>query len=110
MRSRRRKSMAWYLKYYECSECGTMWTDEWSCTWNDRCPKCRAETEPHDDKDLTYVIQPAASGKFMVMFSPDSAESSPDYGPIGSFDNEGDALALGQALHQSPGVDEILQS
>jgi hypothetical protein len=86
--------MAWYLKFYKCSECGTKWTDEWSCTCNDRCPKCRAETEPFDDVDLTYVVEPTVSGTFAVMFSPDSAEASPDYEPIGVFKNEADALAL----------------
>jgi hypothetical protein len=89
--------MAWYLKFYQCSECGTKWTDEWSCACNDRCPKCRAETEPYDDEDLTCVVQPAASGTFAVMFSPEGAESSPGYEPIGVFDNEADAFALVRA-------------
>jgi hypothetical protein len=86
--------MAWILKYYECSECGAKWTDEWSCSCNDRCPNCRAETEPHDDVDLTYVVEPAASGMSVVMFSPESAESSPDYVPIGVFANKADAWAF----------------
>jgi hypothetical protein len=86
--------MAWYLKYYECSECGTKWTDEWSCTCNDRCPKCRAETEPHDDEDLTYIVEPTTSDTFVVMFSPESAEDSPDYEPIGVFGSKADALAF----------------
>jgi len=86
--------MAWILKYYECSECGSKWTDEWSCSCNDRCPNCRAETEPHDDVDLTYVVKPAASDMSVVMFSPESAESSPDYVPIGVFANKADAWAF----------------
>lgn len=102
--------MAWYLKYYECSECGTKWTDEWSCTCNDRCPSCRAETEPYDDDDLTYVVEHAAPEMFMVLFSPDSAENSPDYEPLGMFSNEGDARSYILARHQSPGQDEILQT
>ena len=68
--------MTWLLKYYECSECGAKWTDEWSCACNDRCPSCRAETEPYDDKDLTYFVESVAPGTFTVMFSPDTAESS----------------------------------
>jgi hypothetical protein len=102
--------MAWYLKYYECSECSTKWTDEWSCTCNDRCPECRAETEPYDDEDLTYVVESAAPDEFMVMFSPDGAESSPDCEPIGTFDNKHDALALIQARHESARQGEILRS
>jgi hypothetical protein len=101
--------MAWYLKYYECSECGTKWTDEWSCTCNDRCPECRAETESYDDENLTYFVESVAPGTFTVMFSPDTAESSPDYEPIGTFDNEHDALALIQ-VHESDGPGEILQT
>jgi len=93
--------MAWYLKYYECSACGIKWTDEWSCTCNDRCPECRAEIEPYDDEDLTYIVEPSPQGKFIVMFSPDSAESSPDYEPIGTFSNEVDALALVRARWES---------
>jgi hypothetical protein len=92
--------MAWYLKYYECSECGTKWTNEWSCACNDRCPNCRAETEPYDDEDLSYLVKPSAPGKFMVMFSPDSAESSPDYEPIATFSNEIDAFALIRARQE----------
>lgn len=38
---------------YECSECGTKWTDEWSCMCNDRCPKCSTEIEPYDSVELS---------------------------------------------------------
>jgi hypothetical protein len=102
--------MAWYLKHYECTVCGAKWTDEWSCACNDRCPNCRAETEPYDDQDLSNVVESAAPGEFIVMFSPDSAEDSPEYEPIGTFDNEHDALAFIQARHESVGQGEILQS
>ena len=44
--------MAWYRKYYRCSECGHEWQDEWDCLCNDRCPKCNAEIEPYDYEDL----------------------------------------------------------
>jgi hypothetical protein len=86
--------MAWCLKYYECSGCGTKWTDEWSCACNDRCPNCDTETEPYDDKDLTYVVEPSPAGTFAVMFSPDGAEDSPDYEPIGVFSTRERALAF----------------
>jgi len=29
-----------FLNHYECSECGTEWSDQWSCQCNDECPKC----------------------------------------------------------------------
>ncbi len=87
------QAMAWVLKYYECSVCGTKWTDEWSCACNDRCPECWTETEPYDDKDLTYLVEHRTDG-FVVMFSSDSAESSPDYVPIGIFRDQREALAL----------------
>jgi len=37
-----------YRNFYECSECGSVWTDEWDCMCNDRCPKCCCEIEPYD--------------------------------------------------------------
>jgi hypothetical protein len=92
--------MAWYLKFYECSACGTKWTDEWSCTCNDRCPKCRAEIEPYDDMNLTYIVAPGAKGMFTVLFSPDSAESAPRYEPIETLLNEEAALARVRELHE----------
>ncbi len=92
--------MAWFRKFYECSECGATWTDEWSCACNDRCPSCDTETEPADDEDLTYIVQPDATDRFAVMFSPETAESSADYEVVGTFDNESDALALMQARQE----------
>jgi hypothetical protein len=59
------------------------WTDEWSCTCNDRCPKCRAEIEPYDDVDLTYIVAPGAKGMFTVLFTPDTIEIVPRYEAIG---------------------------
>jgi hypothetical protein len=50
--------------------------------------------------DLTYKVQPDTTGRFAVMFSPDSAESSADYGIVATFDNEPDALALVQARQE----------
>jgi transcription initiation factor IIE alpha subunit len=41
-----------YRNYYECSECGTRWTDEWDCQCNDRCPKCSCETEAYDSVEI----------------------------------------------------------
>lgn len=86
--------MAWCLKYYECTKCRIKWTDAWSCACNDRCPNCRTEIEPYDDEELTYVVESDPAGKFTVMFSPDSADDSPDYESIGVFGDEADALAL----------------
>ena len=41
-----------YRNYFECSECGTKWTNEQDCVSNDRCRKCCTETEPHDSVEL----------------------------------------------------------
>jgi hypothetical protein len=46
----------WYENTYECSECGALWTDEWSCTCNDRCPECNVETEPASSIDLSEPL------------------------------------------------------
>jgi len=41
----------WFLNHYNCPICGTIWTDEWDCQCDDRCPKCNAEIEPfHSEK------------------------------------------------------------
>jgi hypothetical protein len=41
-----------FRNFYECSECGTRWTDEWDCACNDRCPKCCCETEAYDSVEI----------------------------------------------------------
>lgn len=46
----------WFKNKYECSECDTTWTDEWSCTCDDRCPKCNIETEPSSSIDLSKPL------------------------------------------------------
>jgi hypothetical protein len=46
----------WFEKYYECSECNTTWTDEWSCMCNDRCPNCDCETQPSSAIDLSRPL------------------------------------------------------
>jgi hypothetical protein len=102
--------MAWYFNHYECSRCCTTWSDEWSCACNDRCPTCNAEIEPFDYDDLTYIVEPRAQGKFVVMFSPDTAESSPNYEAIEIFDTEAAAYAYIVDELASDGSRAILQS
>jgi hypothetical protein len=46
----------WFENTYKCSECETTWTDEWSCTCNDRCPECNAEIEPSSSIDLSKPL------------------------------------------------------
>ena len=41
-----------YLNHYRCPLDDTRWTDQWSCTCNDRCPVCRAEIEPYYSEEL----------------------------------------------------------
>jgi transcription initiation factor IIE alpha subunit len=41
-----------FLNFYLCPEDGTHWTDDWSATCNDRCPKCGLEIEPYKSEDL----------------------------------------------------------
>jgi hypothetical protein len=47
---------------------------------------------------LTYVVEHNSEGGFTVMFSPDTAEDSPDYQPIGEFKTHRGALKYVQAL------------
>ncbi len=46
----------WFENHYICSECGTSWTDEWSCMCDDRCPKCNAEIVPTESVDLSRPL------------------------------------------------------
>jgi hypothetical protein len=46
----------WFENHYVCSDCTMTWTDEWSCTCNDRCPECDAETEPSFSLDLSRQL------------------------------------------------------
>lgn len=45
-----------YLNYYECSECGARWEDEWDCACNDKCPDCNAEIEPYKSEEIEDKI------------------------------------------------------
>jgi hypothetical protein len=40
-----------YINSYECT-CGHTWKSTWSCTCNDRCPKCRNEIKPSSSEDI----------------------------------------------------------
>lgn len=44
--------MAKFLNHYECPRCATSWSDEWSCTCDDRCPKCNLTCSPVDSEDV----------------------------------------------------------
>lgn len=77
--------MAWFLNYYTCDRCKCTWTDEWSCTCDDDCPRCGARhMSPDQSDDLTDVIEKRGSG-YVVLRSPETAEDSPDYCELGSF-------------------------
>lgn len=41
-----------YRNYYQCSECGTTWEDEWDCTCDDRCPQCDTSISPYKSEDI----------------------------------------------------------
>jgi transcription initiation factor IIE alpha subunit len=41
-----------FRNFYLCPNDNEEWTDDWSCTSNDRCPKCRTEIEPYCSEDL----------------------------------------------------------
>lgn len=101
--------MAWYLKFYECDQCGATWTDEWSCACNDRCPSCNAEIESYEDEDLTYVVEPGPGNTFVVLFSPEDAEDAPNYKPIGTFSTEAAARAYIERLDEPLGPEDFVR-
>ncbi len=77
--------MAWYLNHYHCTDCGTTWTDEWSCRCDDECPSCGSRNwSPFESEDLTEVVREADAG-FAVYRSADNAEHSPGYKQVAWF-------------------------
>jgi hypothetical protein len=83
--------MAWFLNFYRCERCDRRWTDEWSCTCDDKCPRCGAQDmTPFRSEDLTELIERRGE-KFVVLRSADSAEDDPSYGEIGQFPTRGQA-------------------
>ena len=77
--------MAWYCNYYECDRCRHWWRDKWSCMCDDDCPSCGARhMSPLDSDDLTRIIK-EDQGEYVVLWSPETAEHTPDYRELGRF-------------------------
>ena len=86
--------MAWFLNFYKCARCKRRWSDEWSCMCDDECPHCGArDMTPHTSEDLTVLIEKEGD-RFVVLWSPETAEDDPEYIELGRFANEQDALAF----------------
>lgn len=80
--------MAWYLNHYHCTDCGTGWSDEWSCCCDDECPSCGSgDWSPYDSDDLTEIVE-ESDGSLKLLRSPDAAEDGPDYKLIAIFPTE----------------------
>jgi hypothetical protein len=48
---------AWFCNHYHCDRCDHEWSDEWSATCDDDCPKCGARHwSPFRSDDLTPSI------------------------------------------------------
>ena len=46
-------SKSLFLNYYRCFRCEHEWTDEWSATCDDECPKCGTrDCSPYRSEDL----------------------------------------------------------
>lgn len=85
--------MAWFCNHYQCERCGSKWTDEWSAMCDDDCPDCGARhMSPYDSDDLSELIV-GSGDEFVVLRSPDNAESAPDYEEVASFASAGQAAA-----------------
>ena len=71
----------WFENHYVCPKCDTSWTDEWSCTCNDRCPTCNGEIEPITSTDLSCLLTNedflAAARLIYGVANPASAAASP---------------------------------
>jgi len=83
--------MAWFRNYYRCARCRHEWSDEWSATCDDDCPKCGARhMSPYDSDNLTVIMEQEGFC-FAVLQSADTAEHDPDYRMIASFPDRGQA-------------------
>lgn len=40
-----------FRNYYRCP-CGEKWNSTWSCTCNEKCPRCNREIEPSRSEEL----------------------------------------------------------
>lgn len=70
----------WFEKSYLCPECATQWSDEWSCTCNDRCPKCHLESSPILVRDLSRELVPQdfeEAERLLALRNRDSAHRAP---------------------------------
>ena len=77
--------MAWFLNFYRCDRCTRVWTDEWSCSCDDECPRCGARNmSPFDSDNLTELVA-QADKEFIAIRSPDSAGHDPAYQELGRF-------------------------
>ncbi len=77
--------MAWFRNSYLCERCDSTWEDEWSCACDDDCSRCGARhMSPFKSDDLTEIIVNDGK-KFVVLWSPETAEHNPDYCELGSF-------------------------
>jgi hypothetical protein len=50
-----------FLNHYKCPDDRTEWSDEWSCTCNDRCPTCNHEIEPYESDEIDAPSEPLKS-------------------------------------------------
>jgi len=50
-----------FINHYRCPDDGTEWSDEWSCTCNDKCPTCNKEIEPYESEDIDPPSEPLKS-------------------------------------------------
>ena len=86
--------MAWFRNYYVCESCDSTWSDEWSCMCDDDCPRCGARhMSPYKSDDLTEIIEHSGD-KFVVFWSPETAEHDPDYRKLGTFPTRRQAEAF----------------
>lgn len=97
--------MAWFRNYYHCARCDEAWSDVWSCQCDTECPKCGKDFTPTESDDLTIVVERNESkedrdffGEFGVMLSPETAEETPDYVRVKSFETESDARQFAENL------------
>lgn len=82
--------MAWYRNFYRCSECETLWSEEWSCCCDDECPTCQtSDFSPYRTDDISVLVAQEDDGLTAIYYSPPDADDSANYKFLAQTNNQG---------------------
>jgi hypothetical protein len=92
--------MTWFINHYHCTDCGTKWSDEWSCCCDDECPNCGSRNwSPVDSDDLSVIVSESGGEYFVLQSPPEVEEDKPRYRVVGRAETMNAAMALAGNLN-----------